>query len=190
MKKILLYLPVMLILAAGFGCSEQRKWNREQRKEMREMLRDYRQMAYLNDLTDAEFILFSDDVATALEGDYPVYATFVTMPGVEDTVQLVIVETVVEELQADARNMRHIFPYEQLVARKMLPAGLDHDQLHAFYNCLAGKVNSTFVTLLSHRIDILPLLMDKARRRFCSSISPSTKPKISGDIGKCILRRM
>ena len=124
MKKILLYLPVMLILAAGFGCSEQRKWNREQRKEMREMLR-----------------------ATALEGDYPVYATFVTMPGVEDTVQLVIVETVVEELQADARNMRHIFPYEQLVARKMLPAGLDHDQLHAFYNCLAGKVNSTFVTL-------------------------------------------
>ena len=124
MKKILLYLPVMLILAAGFGCSEQRKWNREQRKEMREMLRDYRQMAYLND-----------------------YATFVTMPGVEDTVQLVIVETVVEELQADARNMRHIFPYEQLVARKMLPAGLDHDQLHAFYNCLAGKVNSTFVTL-------------------------------------------
>ena len=134
MKKILLYLPVMLILAAGFGCSEQRKWNREQRKEMREMLRDYRQMAYLNDLTDAEFILFSDDVATALEGDYPVYATFVTMP-------------VVEELQADARNMRHIFPYEQLVARKMLPAGLDHDQLHAFYNCLAGKVNSTFVTL-------------------------------------------
>lgn len=118
MKKILLYLPVMLILAAGFGCSEQRKWNREQRKEMREMLRDYRQMAYLNDLTDAEFILFSDDVATALEGDYPVYATFVTMPGVEDTVQLVIVETVVEELQADARNMRHIFPYEQLVARE------------------------------------------------------------------------
>ena len=144
---LIIQVPVMLILAAGFGCSEQRKWNREQRKEMREMLRDYRQMAYLNDLTDAEFILFSDDVATALEGDYPVYATFVTMPGVEDTVQLVIVETVVEELQADARNMRHIFPYEQLVARKMLPAGLDHDQLHAFYNCLAGKVNSTFVTL-------------------------------------------
>ena len=147
MKKILLYLPVMLILAAGFGCSEQRKWNREQRKEMREMLRDYRQMAFLNNLTAAEFILFRDDVATAVEGHYPVYATCVTMPGVEDTVQLVIVETVVEELQADARNMRHIFPYEQLVARKMLPAGLDHDQLHAFYNCLAGKVNSTFVTL-------------------------------------------
>ena len=38
-------------------------------------------------------------------------------------------------------------PTSALVARKMLPAGLDHDQLHAFYNCLAGKVNSTFVTL-------------------------------------------
>lgn len=147
MKKILLYLPVMLILAAGFGCSEQRKWNREQRKEMREMLRDYRQMAYLNDLTDAEFILFSDDVATALEGDYPVYATFVTMPGVEDTVQLVIVETVVEELQADARNMRHIFPYNVLVAQGILPQGLDHDQLKAFYNCLATKVNNTYSSM-------------------------------------------
>ena len=91
MKKILLYLPVMLILAAGFGCSEQRKWNREQRKEMREMLRDYRQMAYLNDLTDAEFILFSDDVATALEGDYPVYATFVTL---DQFVNAVMADTV------------------------------------------------------------------------------------------------
>ncbi len=147
MKKLLLYLPVLLILATGFGCSQQRKWNREQRKEMREMLRDYRQMAYLNDLTDAEYILFTDDVATTLEGDYPVYATFVAMPGMEDTVQVVIVETVVQELQADARNMRHIFPYEQLVAQKMLPAGLDHDQLRAFYNCLAGKVNNNFATL-------------------------------------------
>ena len=147
MKKILLYLPAVLILAAGFGCSEQRQWNSEQRKEMREKLRDYRRMAYLDDLSDAEFILFSDDVATTLEGDYPVYATFVTMPGVEDTVQMVIVETVVEELRTDARNMRHIFPYDQLVARKTLPSGLDRDQQRAFYNCLAGKVNNNFATL-------------------------------------------
>ena len=147
MKKLLLYVPVMLLCAIGFGCTQQQKWNHEQRKEMREMLRDYRQMAYLNDLTDAEFILFSDDVAATLEGDYPVYATFVAMPGVEDTVQVVIVETVVEELQADARNMRHIFPYEQLVAQKILPTGLDHNQQRAFYSCLAGKVNNTFATL-------------------------------------------
>ncbi|WP_417012402.1 hypothetical protein [Alistipes sp.] len=147
MKKVLLYLPALLILAAGFGCSKQRQWNNEQRKEMRETLRDYRRMAYLNDLTDAEFVLFTDDVANTLEGDYPVYTTFVTMPGVEDTVQLVIVETVVEELRTDARNMRHIFPYDQLVAQKMLPAGLSHDQQRAYYNCLSGKVNNTFATL-------------------------------------------
>jgi len=147
MKKILLYLTAMLILASGFGCSQQRKWDREQRKEMRETLRDYRRMAYLDDLTDSEFILFSDDVATTLEENYPVYATFVAMPGMKDTVQLVIVETVVDELRTDARNMRHIFPYDKLVARQMLPAGLDHDQLRAFYNCLAGKVNTTFGTL-------------------------------------------
>lgn len=42
MKKILLCLPAELLLAAGFGCEEQRKWSREQRKELREMLRDYR----------------------------------------------------------------------------------------------------------------------------------------------------
>lgn len=147
MKKILLYLPAMLLLASGFGCSQQRKWDREQRSEMREMLRDYRRMAYLDDLTDSEFILFTDGVATTLEEDYPVYATFVAMPGMKDTVELVIVETVVDELRADARNMRHIFPYDKLVARQMLPAGLDHDQQRAFYNCLAGKVNTTFGTL-------------------------------------------
>lgn len=44
MKKILLCLPAVLILAAGFGCEDQRKWSREQRKEMREMLRDYRRL--------------------------------------------------------------------------------------------------------------------------------------------------
>lgn len=38
-------------------------------------------MAYVENLTDAEFVLFSDEVALDLEGDYPVYATFISMPG-------------------------------------------------------------------------------------------------------------
>lgn len=147
MKKILLCLPAVLILAAGFGCSEQRKWNREQRKEMREPLRDCRRPAFLDDLTDAKFILFSDNVATALEGDYPVYATFVTTPGVKDTVQLAIVETVVEKLQTDARNMCHIFPYERLVAKKILPVELDRNRLLVFDNYLSIHENYTFATL-------------------------------------------
>ena len=54
MKKILLCVPLLAIFAAGFfGCSQQRQWNHEQRKAMREALRSYRQMVYLDDLTDA-----------------------------------------------------------------------------------------------------------------------------------------
>ena len=91
--------------------------------------------------------LFADDVALALEEDYPVYTTFVQMPGVNDTVQVYVVTTIVEELNADARNMRHIFPYRYLVEQNILPAGLDRAQQHAFYNCLAGKINNRYATM-------------------------------------------
>ena len=148
MKKILLCVSLLSMFAAGFvGCSQKREWNHEQRKAMREALRSYRQMVYLDDLTDAEFVLFTDQVAGELEGTYPVYATFVEMPGVTDTVDMVVVTTIVDELNADARNMRHIFPYNYLVAQGVLPAGLDHDQQKAFYNCFAGKVNATYNTM-------------------------------------------
>ena len=145
MKKILLCLSLLTMFAAGFiGCSQNRQWNHEQRKAMREALRSYRQMVYLDDLTDAEFVIFTDQVASSLEGSYPVYTEFVDMPGVTDTVDVVVVSTIVEELNADGRNMRHIFPYNYLVAQGVLPAGLDHDQQKSFYNCFAGKVNSTY----------------------------------------------
>ena len=83
---------------------------------MREALRSYRQMVYLDDLNDAEFVLFSDEVAGQLENSYPVYMEFVQMQGVDDTVDMVVVSTIVDELNADARNMRHIYPYNYLVA--------------------------------------------------------------------------
>ncbi|MFR9251243.1 MAG: hypothetical protein ACLVK4_15720 [Alistipes shahii] len=73
--------------------------------------RSYRQMVYLDDLTDAEFVLFTDDVAGQLENSYPVYVEFVEMQGVDDTVDMVVVSTIVDELDADAHNMRHIYPY-------------------------------------------------------------------------------
>ncbi|MNG29121.1 hypothetical protein D3C84_1144950 [compost metagenome] len=41
---------------------------------------------------------------------------------------------------------------------------------------------------LSTRITASPLVMDSARRRFCSIMSPSTKPRISGAIGTPCLR--
>ena len=54
MKKILLCVSLLSMFAAGFvGCSQKREWNHEQRKAMREALRSYRQMVYLDDLTDA-----------------------------------------------------------------------------------------------------------------------------------------
>lgn len=145
MKKILLSIFVLATFAAGFaGCSQQKQWNHEQREAMREALRDYRQMIYLENLTDAEFALFSDEVSGMLEGAYPVYTTFISMPGVTDTVDMVVVTTIVDQLEADARNMRHLFPYPALVAQGKLPAGLDYEQQHAFYKCFAGKVNMTF----------------------------------------------
>ncbi len=148
MKKLLLSTSLLALFAAGFiGCSQRQEWNREERKAMREALDSYRQMAYLDDLTDAEFLLFSDEVAGTLENAYPVYAAFIQMPGVNDTVDMVVVTTIVEELNADAHNMRHIFPYNYLVKQGVLPSGLDRGQQKAFYTCLAGKVNATYSTM-------------------------------------------
>ena len=148
MKKILLCLPLLGLFAIGFGsCSQQREWNHEQRKAMREALKSYRQMAYLNDLTDPEFVVFTDSVAGDLEAEYPVYTEFIQMQGVDDTIDMVVVTTIVEQLNADAHNMRHIFPYNTLVMQGILPSGLDHGQQRAFYSCLAGKVNATYWSL-------------------------------------------
>ena len=148
MKKLLLSTSRLALFAAGFiGCSQRQQWNHEERKAMREALDSYRQMVYLDNLTDAEFVLFSDEVAGALENAYPVYAAFIQMPGVNDTVDMVVVTTIVEELNADAHNMRHIFPYNYLVKQGVLPSGLDHNQQKAFYTCLAGKVNATYSTM-------------------------------------------
>lgn len=148
MKKILLSVSLAALMFSGFwGCTQQQKWNREERQSLREMLRNYRKMVYLNDLTEAEYMLFSDNVATAIEENFPVYTSFIQMPGVADTVQVYVVTTIVEELNADARNMRHIYPYNYLVSQNILPSGLDRPQQNAFYRCLAQKVNNTYPTL-------------------------------------------
>lgn len=150
MKKILLTVSVAaLSILSIVGCSQQAKWNRQERQAMRNLLRDYRDMVYLNDLTDAEYMLFSDNVAANIEEDYPVYTTFIQMPGVNDTVQVYVVTTIVEELDTDARNMRHIYPYQYLVSANILPSGLDRSQQNAFYNCLSQKVNNTYPTVNS-----------------------------------------
>lgn len=148
MKRFLRFLPLVAIVAIGMmGCSAKREWNHQQRKEMREALKEYREMIYLNDLSDAEYLLFTDEVANDLEYAYPVYAAFIQMPGVEDTVDMVVVETIVDYLDADAHNMRHIYPYRYLVAEGLLPADLDMRQQRQFYTCFAQQVNNQFITM-------------------------------------------
>jgi hypothetical protein len=145
MKRFLLSLTVAVVTFGGFiGCSQQKQWNREQRQALRQMLRDYREMAYLENLTEAEYMLFAEQVAAAIEQNFPVYTTFIEMPAVNDTVQVYVVTTIVEQLNTDVRNMRHLFPYNTLVQANILPSGLDRMQQNAFYKCLAQKVNYTY----------------------------------------------
>ena len=111
MKKFLLSFSLLALTVAMVGCSEQARWNHKQKQAMRENLRQYRDMVYLEDLTEPEFVIFTDGVATDIEEVYPVYTTFIQMPGVNDTIDTFVVTTIVEELNADAHNMRHIYPY-------------------------------------------------------------------------------
>lgn len=147
MKKILLYLSLLAFAATALGCSPQAKWNREQKKAMNEALKAYRQMVYLQDLTDPEFVVFVDDVTGTLEEAFPVYTTFIEMPAVNDTVEFYVITTIVDELNADAHNMRHLYPYQYLVSQGVLPEGLTHDQQKAFYQCFAQKVNAQYSTM-------------------------------------------
>ena len=148
MKRFLLSLPVVAVIVVGLmGCSAKREWKHQERKALRESLAAYRDWVYLNDLSDAEYLLFADDVAGEIEAAYPVYAAFIQMPGAQDTVDVVVVETIVDLLNADRHNMRHIYPYPYLVAEGVLPAGLDFAQQRQFYNCFAAKVNNTYLTM-------------------------------------------
>lgn len=136
-----------MVAIGMMSCSAKREWNHQQRQAMRQALREYRDMVYLEDLTDAEYLVFTDEVAAALESAYPVYATFIEMPGVTDTIDVVVIETIVDFLNADAHNMRHIYPYAMLVDAGVLPAGLDRNAQRQFYSCFAEGVNMQFVTM-------------------------------------------
>ena len=149
MKKFSLLISCAAIAALllNAACSKQAQWNREQRQQMRQELNRYRQMVYLQDLTDPEFVIFSDNVAAEIENEYPVYATFIRMPGANDTVDAVVITAIVDELDADAHNMRHLYPYPYLVAQGILPEGIDRAGQRAFYRCFANKVNNRYSSM-------------------------------------------
>ena len=145
MKRILLTLAIGAIVLGGlFACGEQAKWSREERQAMRNLLRDYRKMVYLDDLTEAEYMLFTDRVINSMERVYPVYTALVEMPAVNDTVQVYVVTAIVEQLDADASNMRHLYPYRDLVAANILPDGLSRAEQNTFYQCFANSVDNTY----------------------------------------------
>lgn len=146
MKRLLLSIVVVASVVAISACSKSKRWSEKERHDVRREVRAYRDMAYLNELEDVEFDIFSNDVVEAIEIDYPVYTTFIEMPGQGDTVEVYVVSTIVSELEADAHNMRKIYPYKQLVREGILPKDLDRQAQRAFYECFARRVNRVFPT--------------------------------------------
>lgn len=121
----------------------------QQRAAMRQALDDYREMIYLANLSNDEFVLFSDGVVGDIETAYPIYTDFIKIPSVSDTVDLYVVTAIVKELRADVSNMRYLMPYSQLVADGMLPPELTRSQQIAFYKCMAEAVNNNYAGFTS-----------------------------------------
>lgn len=155
MKKILHLLFLASIIIAIASCSKQAKWNHEQKKALRDALNTYREMIYLQDLTDPEFVIFTDGVAEDIEVAYPVYTTFVQLPAVDDTLDMFVVTAIIEQLNESASNMRHIYPYRTLVKQGILPDKLSHEEQHLFYKCLAQKVNNYYTSPMEFLSDII-----------------------------------
>lgn len=146
MKKSLLLFAVVLVAVATVGCAKEKKWGEKERRELRNEVRAYRDMVYLDNLADVEFDTFSGDVVEAVEVDYPIYTTFYELPARGDTLEVYVVSTIVERLDADAHNLRNIYPYPWLVAEGVLPAGLNHQAQRAFYDCLSHKIKRHYRT--------------------------------------------
>lgn len=144
MKRTLFAIMAITTFVGVVGCSSHKGWTEKQREELRRDVRAYRELPYLTNLEEVEFDIFSNDVAEAVEIDYPVYTTFIELPGRGDTVEVYVVSTIVSELQADAHNMRKIYPYRELVNEGVLPKDLDRQSQRAFYECFARRVDNTF----------------------------------------------
>lgn len=155
---------MLLLCAASFSaCSSKKEWNTSQRQQMRDRLRAYREWVYLNDMTDAEYMVFTDGVVGTLEEYYPNYGVLVTYPAVEDTIAQVVVATIVTDIKTDARNMRHLFPYNHLVQQGVLPKGMSRDQLKAYYQCLADKINDGYISMRSFLWQAMQQRVDTTR---------------------------
>ena len=146
MKKSLLFFAIAMGVGALVGCTNEKGWNTKERMAVRDELNNYRDMVYVDDLQEIEFEDFSGDVIEAVEIDYPIYTVYYELPGRGDTLDVYVVSTIVERLDTDPHNLRHIFPYSWLVAEGVLPAGMDNQAQRAFYDCLSQKVKRHYHT--------------------------------------------
>ena len=143
----LLSAAIMALSVGLTSCSNKPKWSEEERRATREMLRDWREIVYLNNLSEEEFMLFRTRVADMLEEQYPVYEEFIEMPMMGDSVEVLLLATIVTELKASPEKMRHIFPYTLLVADGFLPKGLNQHHQEEFYKCFADNINRNYGSL-------------------------------------------
>lgn len=159
-KNLLLFIVCAAALCA---CNGKKEWNTSQRQQMRDRLKAYRQWVYLNNMTDAEYMVFTDGVVGTLEEYYPNYGVLVTYPAVDDTISQVVVTAIVEDITTDAHNMRHLFPYNHLVKQGILPRGMTRDQQKAYYQCLADKINNGYISMRSFLWQAMQSNVDSTR---------------------------
>lgn len=145
MKKQIYTTLICVAALFAFACNTTTsEWTLEQRKSVRRLLHQYRDMTYIEELTDAEFYIFSDNVIDEMEVAYPDYDTLFAFPAVSDSIESYVTTVIIEQLDADASNMQHIYPYRTLVKEGVLPKALTRQQQRAFYKCFARKVNQQY----------------------------------------------
>lgn len=160
-KAVVLSLTAIFILSILWLTSCNRgSWNERQRKATQEMLREWREVVYLGDLTEEEFALFSNNVTDLLEQRYPSYVEFIEMPMVGDSVEMVVVAAIVTDIKASPDRLRHIFRYEELVEARILPAGMSRRQQLDFYRCFAERVNMSYGSMQEFVWDALYSKLD------------------------------
>lgn len=119
-------------------------WDREQRRTIQRAISEYRDMVYVSELSDAEYYIFANDATDIVEMNYPTYEEFVAMPAMNDSIEVIVTTLIVEQLDADGANIRHIYPYRELRREGILPKGLSRKEQRAFYKCFARKVNAAY----------------------------------------------
>ena len=90
-----------------------------------------------------------------------------------DTVDMIVVTTIVDELNADAHNMRHIYPYNYLVAQGVPPRRAGPPAAEGFLQllrwqgerCLQHHVAQFFNAILADTTDMSQIQSDGSRMR-------------------------